>query len=112
MISAAQISEIIAVYEKYGWQLRRVLMSAALKDEVGGGIAHLIEGIQVVDADIDAAWFSRPPRAGGVAWEIRHLSETPYALLENIDENSPEFEDALRGVETRLRETVGKSKSA
>ncbi len=112
MIDAEQIGEIIAVYEKYGWVLRRVLLSAALKERVGDTILHLVDGVQVMDADIDAAWFSRPPQAGGIAWEIRHLSETPYALLENIDENGARFEDALRGVETRLRETTRKAKCA
>jgi hypothetical protein len=112
MIDARQIGEIIAVYEKHAWQLRRILLTAALKECLGNSITHLVDGVQVMDADIDAAWFSRPPRAGGVAWEIRHLSETPYALLENIDENSLGFEDELRRVETRLRENIGKAKSA
>lgn len=112
MIDARQIGDIFAVYEKYGWQLRRVLLSAQLKGRLGDTVTHLIDGVQVMDADIDAAWFSRPPQSGGVAWEIRHLSDTPYALLENIDENSPEFEDALRGVEVRLRETTRNAKSA
>ncbi len=112
MIEAEQIGEIIETYEKYGWVLRRVLLSAALKERLGGGITHLVDGVQVMDADIDAAWFSRPPKPGGVAWEIRHLNETPYALLEKIDENNAEFEDELRDVETRLLESTRKVKSA
>ncbi len=112
MIDAENIGEIIAIYEKHGWVLRRVLLSAAFKARVRGGISQFIDGVQVIDADIDAAWFSRPPKPGGVPWEIRHLSETPYALLENIDETGPEFEDRLREVESRLRETAAKVKSA
>ena len=112
MIDAEQIGEIIAVYEKYGWQLRRILLSAELKQRVADYIHHVVDSVRVMDADVDAAWFSRPPRTGGVAWEIRHLSETPYALLENIDENDADFENVLRGVEVRLRETVRKVKSA
>ena len=112
MIDAENIDEIIALYEKHGWVLRRVLLSAVLKARDGSGILQFVDGVQVMDADIDAAWFSRPPKPGGVAWEIRHLSESPYALVENIDEFSPEFEAALRSVETRLRETTRKVKSA
>ena len=112
MIDAAQIGEIIAVYKKYGWQLRRILLSADLKKQVDGNIPHVVEGVRVKDADIDAAWFSRPPTPGGVAWELRHLSKTPYALLEYIDETDADFEHALRDVEVRLRENVGRAKSA
>lgn len=112
MIAAYEIGEIIAVYRKHGWILRRVLLSAALKTQVGSDLSHLIDGVQVIDSDIDAAWFSRPPKPGGVAWEIRHLSETPYALLEKVDEDSIDFEATLRAVESRLRETVLIRKSA
>ena len=112
MINAAAISEIIAIYRKHGWILRRILLTAAMKDRLGKDAAQLFDDVQAIDSDIDAAWFSRLPKQGGVAWEIRHLSETPYALLENIDENSPGFEDALRSVESRLRETLLIGKSA
>ena len=112
MIDAKEIGGIIAVYQKHGWLLRRVLLSTALKKYAGDNILPLINGVQIIASDIDAAWFSRPPQPGGVAWEIRHLSETPYALLENIDETSTEFEDTVRAVESRLRETTRKFKSA
>ena len=112
MIETNEIGEIIAVYQKHGWVLRRVLLSAALKRRAGDNILPLANGVQITASDIDAAWFSRPPQPGGVPWEIRHLSKTPYALLENIDETSTEFEDTLRAVESRLRETVAQVKSA
>ena len=111
MIDGENIGEIIAVYEKHGWVLRRILLTPALKSRVSG-ISQFADGVQVIDAGIDAAWFSRPPQAGGVAWEIRHLGETPYALVENVDEYSPDFEAALRSVEVRLSESVGKPKPA
>ena len=112
MISANEIGEIIAVYRKHGWILRRILLSAGLKRRVIDDLSHLIDGVQVIESDIDAAWFSRLPKPGGVAWEIRHLSETPYALVEKMDEDSIDFEATLRAVESRLRETVLIRKSA
>ena len=112
MIDAKNIAEIILAYQKYGWVLRRVLLTAALRKKLSADTSQMFDGVQVKDADIDAAWFSRPPKKGGIAWEIRHLSVAPYALLENIDEYSEGFEDALRLVESRLRESVSKSKSA
>ncbi len=112
MIDAENIGEIIAVYEKHGWVLRRVLLTPTLKARVNDGISQFVDGVQVIDAEVDAAWFSRPPLSGGVAWEIRHLGETPYALVENVDEYSTDFEDALCSVETRLGESIGKVKRA
>ena len=102
------ITSIIATYEKNGWILRRVLLSGAAKQAIGDTVG----GINVTDADIDAAWFSRPPRQGGTAWEIRYLGEVPYALVENIDENSPTFEDDLAALEQRLSDAIRSRRTA
>ncbi|CAN5551894.1 hypothetical protein BH10ACI3_BH10ACI3_27620 [soil metagenome] len=109
MMNAEKISEIIATYEKHGWVLRRVLLSAVLKSDVG---SELFNGVQIVESDFNAAWFSRPPQPGGVAWEIRYLGDVAFAFVENIDEYSGEFEDDLRRVEMRLRDTVASKRSA
>ena len=106
MIGADAIAEIVETYSKHGWVLRRVLLSAELKQQLGDGIAALFGEVPVSVSDIDAAWFSRPPKPGGVAWEVRHLSESPYALLEVLDENGPDFEVSLQKLESRLRENV------
>ena len=106
MIDVAAIREIVAVYLKYGWTLRRVMLSPALKKSFKESPVEIFGDVPVIDSDTDAAWFSRPPVTGGVAWEIRHLTEVPYALLENIDEYDSEFESTVRAVEARLRMTV------
>jgi hypothetical protein len=62
--------------------------------------------VPVHHSDIDAAWFSRPPKQGGVAWELRYLGEPAFALLENIDEADAYFEDSLKAVETRLKDAI------
>lgn len=104
MIEAIKISEIISTYKKHGWILRRVLLSAPLKAKLGGSPGALPAGVPVFDSTIDAAWFSRPPQIGtGVAWEIRYLGNAQYALVETINEDSPDFESALAAVEQRLR---------
>lgn len=108
MIDANEINAILDTYKKYGWELRRVLLTAELKKRVG----EIFEGVSVTDSDIDAAWISRPPQPGAIAWEIRHLSAAPYALLEHLDETDPDFESALRAVEARLRDAVAKKQQA
>ena len=96
MIDAGKIGEILQVYTKHGWTLRRVLLSGALKNGLAVPLSSLFHEAPVLESDIDAAWFSRPPRVGGVAWELRHLGDQPYALLEKTDEHDAEF-GARRG---------------
>jgi len=108
MIDVNEIGEILTTYKKYGWELRRVLLTAELKKNVG----ELFAEVPLSDSDIDAAWFSRPPQTGAIAWEIRHLSTSPYALLEHLDEKDGDFEAALQAVEERLRDAVAKNRQA
>ncbi len=112
MIDALSIAEIIATYQKYGWILRRVLLTKELKQALHGSSSDLFAGIDVCDSAIDAAWFSRPPQDGVVAWEIRYLGNFPFALLEKVDENDPKFDNVLSSIELRLRETISAKTSA
>jgi hypothetical protein len=112
MTDPASLAEIIAAYEKHGWVLRRVLLSNAARTALGPMTDSLSAKVPVMDSDIDAAWFSRPPKSGGVAWEIRYLGQTPFALLENIDESNGDLEARLSAVEERLRASVAAKKPA
>lgn len=102
MIAAAVLGEIVQTYSKHGWILRRVLLTDSLHKSLGANVNGLFGDARIIRGVIDAAWFSRPPKKGAIAWEIRILSETPYALLEYVDENADNFEDKLREVESRL----------
>ena len=112
MIDARGIEEIIGTYRKHGWILRRVLLTSELDQELNKDKNELFGEAEIIDSAIDAAWFSRPPKAGGVAWEIRYFGDIPYALLEQADENSPDFENFLRDMEERLHETIAKKETA
>jgi hypothetical protein len=112
MIDAPAIAEIIATYKKYGWILRRVLLSPALSKTLGVDKDPLFGNAMIIESVIDAAWFSRPPQKGEVAWEIRYLGDISYSLLEKANENDPEFENILHNVEERLRDYVAMKESA
>ncbi len=112
MIASDNIREIIATYAKHGWNLRRVLLSARLSEKLGADQERLFGDIPVHGSAIDAAWFSRPPKPGGVAWEIRYLGEPAFALLEKADEDDAEFESVLAGVESRLSDALTAKTSA
>ena len=112
MIDAPAIAEIIATYQKYGWILRRVLLTPALVTKLGKEKDALFGDAAITGTAVDAAWFSRPPEPGDVAWEVRYLGDTPYALLVKVNENDPEFENMLHGVEEQLREYVAAKQTA
>jgi hypothetical protein len=105
MIKPGQIAEIISLYRKHGWILRRVLLSDGLRVELTDALQDLFGGVPIVSSDINAAWFSRASRAGQEAWELRRLSESPYALFETFDAEDEEEvrEAALSEVEARMK---------
>jgi hypothetical protein len=112
MIRPAVVRDIIELYTKHGWVLRRVLLSAGSRAAVGSEAASLFGDAAVIDSPFDAAWFSRPPADGPIAWEIRNLGDTPYALVEHLDESSPDFENSLAEVGERLVSAVSAKRSA
>lgn len=112
MIEPSGIDEIIALYERHGWVLRRVLLTDELKAVAGGRFADRLPHGSVHASAVDAAWFSRPPKPGGVSWEIRYLRDPPFALLEFLDEAADDFEATLSEVEERLAKSVQAKKSA
>jgi hypothetical protein len=106
MIDLSGITEILETYKKYGWLLRRVLLTERARGSLGDHLKATFGGVPIVPSDIDAAWFSRNPQSGSIPWEIRHLSSNPYALVEHVDEASADFEAILADVEARLRSAV------
>jgi hypothetical protein len=103
------INEIIGVYQKHGWQLRRVLLQPGVRAELENGTT-LPGGVAPEEAEIEALWFSRPSHEKREAWELRLLAENPYALFETFeaDETEEEREDVRREMEARMREYLNK----
>jgi hypothetical protein len=106
MIDLSGIKDILATYKKYGWLLRRVLLTDKVRNGLRDDIRSTFGAVPIIPSDLDAAWFSREPQQGATAWEIRHLSTNPYALVEHVDESSAHFEATLAEVEGRLRTAV------
>ena len=61
--------QIIAEYARHGWQLRRVLARPSSRAELHA--ADSFGDSEMIDAAIDALWFSRPSHAQREAWELR-----------------------------------------
>jgi hypothetical protein len=106
-----RLLEIIATYQKHGWSLRRILLTA----EAGTLPQHQnFAEAQVETATLDAVWFSRPSHEQREAWELRLVAETPYALFETFesDETEEQREEMRREMEARMREQVAKGTGA
>ena len=109
---SALFIEIVALYSKHGWQLRRVLLRPEMRGRLDQSPHG--EGVLILESAIDALWFSRPSHSGREAWELRALSENPYALFETFeaDETSEEDrEDVLKEMENRLRDYANSKES-
>lgn len=101
------IEEIIATYQKHGWRLQRLLLRRETNAELAGEVETLaLDGAQVKESEVDGLWFSRPSHEQREAWELRQLSENPFALFETFekDESEEQREEMRREMEARLRE--------
>jgi hypothetical protein len=101
------VNEIVATYKRHGWMLRRVLLRPESKAAVAQ--IELFDNAEARDADFDALWFSRPSHEKREAWELRLISEQPYALFEafETDESEDDREEARREMENQMREHAG-----
>ncbi len=102
-----QFRETLKTYLRHGWQPARVLMRSATLAELRASAtpgADEFETIAVSESAIDAMWFKRPAQGGREAWELRLVSESPYALFEmfETDEAEEDREDVRRELEARM----------
>jgi len=108
MISSEQIHALLAQYEKHGWNLRRVLLSAEARENLPN---TLFGQIEIVLSELNALWFSRASFAGRETWELRHISDAPFALVEvfEADDEEDAREEARQEMQTQLLEQASKS---
>lgn len=109
MNSPALFNEIKELYGRHGWQLRRVLLRQATRAQFDQTLIAN-KNIPVIEAGVDAVWFSRQSYEGREAWELRLLAENPYALFETFeaDETEEQREEMRQEMEARLREYLNK----
>lgn len=97
-------AEIFRTYEKYGWRLRRLLAPAQSRTFVEASEKN----VPIDEFALEAAWLSREPKPGQVAWELRYMGDPPFALLQSFDENKPDFLSKRQAVEMRLTQALKK----
>ena len=108
MITEDHIREILAQYKSFGWKLERILLSSEVKDVVRVSLSDILDKHQTIDSDLNAVWLSRLNENGRVAWELRSLGPTPFALVESTEPNAPEMEliELFERVENQMRKRL------
>ena len=101
MIDAAAVGEIITLYEKHGWKLRRALLSGDERKS----LEATLNSIDIVESDLSALWFSRRSKPESEAWELRRLTGSPFALVAvvPVDATADEVETTLTQVVEEMR---------
>jgi hypothetical protein len=102
------IEEIVASYSRHGWQLRRVLLRPATGEQLKLTAKEFGDSVAINETDLDALWFSRSSHEQREAWELRLISENPFALFETFekDESEEDREDVRREMEAQLRDKL------
>lgn len=98
--------QIISTYGKHGWTLRRVLLRQQTRASLSSQLKTLFNDAAIKDAEVDGLWFARNSHEQREAWELRLISQTPYALFETfeIDESEEDREDLRLEMEARMRD--------
>ena len=97
--------QIIELYERHAWTLKRALLSRETRAAIDDSIFN---SAPIVDSDFDALWFARPSQADREAWELRLVAEQQYALFEafEADESEEDRDEARLEMENRMRDHV------
>lgn len=86
--------ELVATYQKHGWELRSALLQPGTLTEFKTQEAQLLDKVPVKEEMVDALWFSRPSHHDREAWELRLLAQTQYALFETFEKDETEEDRA------------------
>lgn len=110
MTSIELFRETISTYHSHGWQLCDVLLCpethAALKMEE---MTETFAPAPIRVTGIDAVWFQRQSGAANrIAYELRLVANSPYALFEIFepDEAEEDRADVRREMEARMSDRV------
>lgn len=89
------------------------MLQSQTRAELDSQSETLFANAEIKDAEVDALWFARNSHEGREAWEIRLISQAPYALFETFepDEAEEDREELRIEMEARLRDYSSTTKS-
>lgn len=81
------VKAVIGQYAKHGWQLRTAFLASNVDPSVTLFLRSEFPRIDINYGEHSALWFSRRSLPDREAWELRRLSDTPFALVEVIEDS-------------------------
>lgn len=108
MMDTQAIQGLLAQYQKFDWHLHHVLMTREMRDTLPETLDALFENAKIDESDINAVWFSRPAANGRVAFELRALNNTPFALVDSSEPGADETDlnSLFQRVEEKMRDRL------
>jgi len=86
-VNAETLRDLIDQYSKHGWQLRKAILASNTDRAIITLLRSEYPAIDIRDDEQSALWFSRRSLPDREAWELRRLSETPFALVTVIEDS-------------------------
>ena len=113
MNTLERVQEILETYQKYGWKIERLLIRPETRELVEQARVSF-PGVRTENGSVDALWFSRASNNNRVAWELRLVAESNYALFETFeaDEADEDREEVRREMEARMCAYVNREPGA
>lgn len=94
-MNAETVRALIDQYAKHGWQLRKAVLASDTNRAIIRLFRSEYPAIDIKNDEQSALWFSRRSLPDREAWELRRLSETPFALVTVIEDSlDPEAKTA------------------
>ncbi|MBV6495578.1 MAG: hypothetical protein DYH05_04660 [Acidobacteria bacterium ACB1] len=107
MIDISSFRDTIALYNKHGWELTRLLLAGEPSDE----LLAIIGEVPVQQWKLDAAWFTRVSKPNTTTWELRYLGTSPIALVSVVTDDT-DLEQELTFQQEKLLEMMSRKRTS
>ncbi|MBA2378962.1 MAG: hypothetical protein H0V76_05245 [Blastocatellia bacterium] len=104
MTDFSETGAIIAQYVKHGWELKFCIA----REQDAEALRHAIQDqgfpTDIRTGNMNGLWFSRRSLPDRVAWELRRLTDPPFALVTMVPDTFTveQHAAALREIEARM----------
>lgn len=102
-MTVESVTAIIEQYAKHDWRLRRALLSPQTQRSLGGFFSAYHPETAIINGADDALWFSRRSLPDREAWELRRLTDSPFALVTVLEDSLTKDEKEALLAETEAR---------
>ncbi len=104
MTDPSALSSVIAQYHKHGWELKHCIARAASFEKLKAECGEAGHNVPIENGPVDGVWFARRSMPDRISWELRRLTEPPFALLTIMPDTFTDQQKvaALKEIEVRM----------